>query len=211
MWSLRNRIFNNESNPGNTRERDSWNVSPPKVIMDANRGMDQRRTHLIIMQPAAPRSTYVRPWCVGNLERNPPPRTTQLLQSIKKKKKKTGPEGNCRWRMHIDYTTLNTKTVPDAFLHPNISEILDQLGVAKYFSLFHLAPGFYQIPMKSEDAPKISISTSRIFRICNIAIQSSECGSYLPMPNGSHPQRLPQKCLFMWTTSSSMQVTLLNT
>lgn len=59
MRSLRNRIFNNERNPGNFRQRDLGNVSSTKVIMDANRGMDQRRAHLIIMQPAAPRSTLM--------------------------------------------------------------------------------------------------------------------------------------------------------
>lgn len=68
--------------------------------------------------------------------------------------------------------------------------MLDQLGAAKYFSLFHLASGFYQIPMKSEDAPKITFSTSRILRICNNSIRTSECGSYLPMPNGPFPHRL---------------------
>lgn len=37
---------------------------------------------------------------------------------------------------------------------PNIGEILDQLGAAKYFSVFDLAEGFYQILMKKEDSHK---------------------------------------------------------
>jgi len=40
----------------------------------------------------------------------------------------------------------------------NISEILNQLDSAKYFSVFDLAQGF-QIPMCPEDSPKTVFST----------------------------------------------------
>ena len=63
------------------------------------------------------------------------------------------------WRMVIDFRDLNKKTIPDAYPLPNINEILDQLGGAKYFSVFDLASGFHQIPMKPEDAPKTAFST----------------------------------------------------
>lgn len=42
---------------------------------------------------------------------------------------------------------------------PNITDILDQLGSAKYFSVFDLASGFHQIPMAIEDAQKTAFST----------------------------------------------------
>jgi len=42
---------------------------------------------------------------------------------------------------------------------PNITEILDQLGNAKYFSIFDLASGFHQIPMHESDAQKTAFST----------------------------------------------------
>jgi len=54
---------------------------------------------------------------------------------------------------------LNQKTIGDAYPLPNISEILDQLGSAKYFSVFDLAQGFHQIPMCPKDSPKTAFST----------------------------------------------------
>lgn len=73
--------------------------------------------------------------------------------------KKPDSKGNKRWRMMIDFRELNEKTVGDAYPLPNITEILDQLGSAKYFSVFDLASGFHQIPMSEADAPKTAFST----------------------------------------------------
>jgi len=61
--------------------------------------------------------------------------------------------------MVIDYRTLNEKIIGDAYPLPNTTEILDQLGRAKYFSVFDLASGFHQIPMYESDAQKIAFST----------------------------------------------------
>ena len=73
--------------------------------------------------------------------------------------KKPDSKGNKRWRMVIDYRALNEKTVGDAYPLPNITEILDQLGSAKYFSVFDLASGFHQIPMHKSHAQKTAFST----------------------------------------------------
>lgn len=59
----------------------------------------------------------------------------------------------------IDYRALNEKIISDAYPLPNITEILDQLGSAKYFSVFDLASGFHQIRMHESDAPKTVFST----------------------------------------------------
>ncbi|KAL6416569.1 hypothetical protein ACFW04_011464 [Cataglyphis niger] len=61
--------------------------------------------------------------------------------------------------MVIDYRALNEKTIGDAYPLPNITEILDQLGSAKYFSVFDLASGFHQIPMHESHAGKTAFST----------------------------------------------------
>ena len=61
--------------------------------------------------------------------------------------------------MVIDYRTLNEKCIPDAYPVPNILEILDQLGSAKYFCVFDLANGFHQIAMEGKDAEKTAFST----------------------------------------------------
>lgn len=73
--------------------------------------------------------------------------------------KKPDSAGNRRWRMVIDYRALNEKTIGDAYPLPNITDILDQLGNAKYFSVLDLASGFHQIPMEPKDAPKTAFST----------------------------------------------------
>ncbi|KAL6417870.1 hypothetical protein ACFW04_012472 [Cataglyphis niger] len=73
--------------------------------------------------------------------------------------KKADSKGNKRWRMVIDYRALNEKTIGDAYPLPNITEILDQLGSAKYFSVFDLASGFHQIPMHESHAGKTAFST----------------------------------------------------
>lgn len=73
--------------------------------------------------------------------------------------KKADSKGNKRWRMVIDYRMLNEKTIGDAYPLPNITEILDQLGSAKYFSVFDLASGFHQILVDERDAPKTAFST----------------------------------------------------
>jgi hypothetical protein len=61
--------------------------------------------------------------------------------------------------MVIDFRALNEKTIGDAYSLPNITEILDQLGSAKYFSVFDLSSGFHQIPVHESDAQKTAFST----------------------------------------------------
>lgn len=73
--------------------------------------------------------------------------------------KKADSLGNKKWRMVMDYRRLNEKTTGDAYPLPNISDILDQLGGAKYFSVLDLASGFHQIPMDPKDAHKSAFST----------------------------------------------------
>ena len=68
-------------------------------------------------------------------------------------------QGNKRWRLVINYRKLNDKAISDAYPLPNITEILDQLGSARYFSTFDLASGFHQIRMAQEDAHKTTFST----------------------------------------------------
>ena len=68
-------------------------------------------------------------------------------------------QGNKRWRMVMDYRALNEKSIPDAYSLHSILEILDQLGSAKYFSVFDLANCFHKIAMEEKDAKKTAFST----------------------------------------------------
>lgn len=62
--------------------------------------------------------------------------------------------------MVVDYRGLNEKTIGNAYPLPNITEILDRLGGAKYFSIFDLASGLNQIKMDPKDKHKTAFSTS---------------------------------------------------
>lgn len=75
--------------------------------------------------------------------------------------KKPDPQGVKRWRLVVDFRKLNEKTIGRSYPLPNICEILDQLGSAKYFTVLDLASGFHQIPMDPRDAHKTAFSTPR--------------------------------------------------
>lgn len=68
-------------------------------------------------------------------------------------------DGQKKWRIVIDFRKLNEMTVNNIFPLPNISEILDQLGKASYFSTLDLAHGYYQVPMNPKDKEKTAFST----------------------------------------------------
>ena len=61
--------------------------------------------------------------------------------------------------MVLDFRALNNKTVSDAYTLPNITEIFDQVGGAKYYTVLDLASGFHQIKMDPQDAHKTAFST----------------------------------------------------
>lgn len=54
---------------------------------------------------------------------------------------------------------MNEKTDLDAYPLPNIDEILDHLGNAKYFSTFDLSSDFHQIPMDPDSKEYTALST----------------------------------------------------
>lgn len=73
--------------------------------------------------------------------------------------KKSDKDGQKRWRMVIDYRRLNEVTVPDSYPLPHITDILDQLGNAKYFSVLDLHSGFLQIPLDEQSRYLSAFST----------------------------------------------------
>jgi predicted aspartyl protease len=67
------------------------------------------------------------------------------------------PDGSLR--MVIDYRALNSKTVKDRYPLPLISQLVDKLQKAKYFTKLDLQQGYYQIRMREEDVPKTAFVT----------------------------------------------------
>ena len=73
--------------------------------------------------------------------------------------KKIDASGQQKFRLVVDYRKLNDKTVGNAYPLPDITEILEQLGQAKYFSCVDLAMGYHQIDMDPRDVDKTAFST----------------------------------------------------
>ena len=61
--------------------------------------------------------------------------------------------------MVLDFRKLNEKSIGDSYPLPNINDILDSLGSAKYFSLFDLATGFHHLKMEPKDSHETAFST----------------------------------------------------
>lgn len=64
-----------------------------------------------------------------------------------------------KWRIVVDYRKLNDKTIDEKYSLPNITDILDSLGKAKYVSALDCYSGFHSIKIKPEDAHKTAFST----------------------------------------------------
>jgi len=73
--------------------------------------------------------------------------------------KKEDSKGNKCWRMVLDFRALNDKTIGDTYPLPNIVDILDQLGGARYFFVCDLASEFHKIKMDSADSHKTAFTT----------------------------------------------------
>ncbi|CAG4993640.1 unnamed protein product [Colias eurytheme] len=64
--------------------------------------------------------------------------------------KKKGANGEKKWRVVLDYRKLNDCIKDDKFPLPNITEILDSLSGAMYFSHLDLNQGYYQMKLDAE-------------------------------------------------------------
>lgn len=73
--------------------------------------------------------------------------------------KKMDASGKQKWRVVVDYRSLNSKTIDDRYPLPNITDLLDKLGKCQYFSTLDLASGFHQIEMAQNDIEKTAFST----------------------------------------------------
>ena len=64
-------------------------------------------------------------------------------------------------RLCVDYRKLNAMTQVDAYPMPQIDDILDQVGQARYITTLDLAKGYWQVLVAEEDQPKTAFITPR--------------------------------------------------
>lgn len=75
--------------------------------------------------------------------------------------KKVDRSGKKKWRVVIDYRRLNERIQDDKFPLPNITEILDSLSGAIYFSHLDLSQGYYQAELDHESRPYTAFTTNK--------------------------------------------------
>jgi len=90
----------------------------------------------------------------GIVENSKSPFNSPLLVVPKKSNDETK-----RWRVVVDFRRLNDLTINDTFPLPNITEILEQLADAVYFTTLDLADGYHQVPLCEEDKEKTAFNT----------------------------------------------------
>ena len=61
----------------------------------------------------------------------------------------------------IDYRRLNAVTKKDVYPLPRISDILDTLAQAKYFSTLDLSAGYWQVELDEDSRAKTAFTTHR--------------------------------------------------
>lgn len=70
------------------------------------------------------------------------------------------PKKDGTWRFCLDYRAVNDITKKDRHPLPRISDLLEALSGAKYFTTLDLAAGYWQIPMAEEDIEKTAFITA---------------------------------------------------
>lgn len=72
---------------------------------------------------------------------------------------KKAEDNSKKWRLVIDFRKLNERILDDKFPLPNITDILDSLSGAMYFSHLDLSSGYYQLELEKESRKYTSITT----------------------------------------------------
>ena len=68
-------------------------------------------------------------------------------------------KANSKWRLCVDYRRLNTVTQKNRYPLPLITELMDRLQGAKWFTKFDVREGFYRIRIKEGDEWKTAFKT----------------------------------------------------
>lgn len=75
--------------------------------------------------------------------------------------KKADEKGQKKWRLVVDYRAINENLIDDKFPLPNITDILDSLSGAIYFTHLDLNQGYYQMLVDPKDRDCTAFSTNK--------------------------------------------------
>ena len=90
------------------------------------------------------------------------------------------PKKDGGFKMCVDYRALNKATSQNRCPLPHIDELLDRLGVAKFFTKIDLRSGYHQIRVHPNDVPKIAFRTRYgHFQVSFATFQLDKCSSYI--------------------------------
>ena len=95
----------------------------------------------------------------GIVQHSDSPYNSPIFLVPKKTPPGAGPSEKPRFRLVVDYRSLNARTIDDKYPLPPISDLLDKLGRCQYFSVIDLQSGFHQIEMESDSQSKTAFST----------------------------------------------------
>ena len=87
----------------------------------------------------------------GIIKPSKSPMSSPVVCVIKGQKPADGKITPDKVRICVNYQYVNKFTVPDVLPLPNISEVIQRVGKAKYISLFDARSGYHQLPVKPED------------------------------------------------------------
>lgn len=79
--------------------------------------------------------------------------------------KKTDTTGEKKWRVVVDYRKLNERIKDDKFPLPNISDILDSLSGAVYFTHLDLNQSYYQVNLNPESRKYTAFTTNKQYQM----------------------------------------------
>lgn len=74
---------------------------------------------------------------------------------------KKSTDGSRKWRMCLDFRSVNRKLIADKFPLPRIDDILDNLGRSVVFSVMDLFNGFHQVPLDESSRDVTAFSTDQ--------------------------------------------------
>ena len=74
---------------------------------------------------------------------------------------KKSKDGSIKYRFCVDNRALNAANKSDAYTPPNITDTLVSLGHSKIFTVFDMASGYHQTPIKPEHKEKTGFSCHR--------------------------------------------------